>query len=162
MSGIGIFRGLSLSRPWPWAFIYPPIPKRAENRDWQRRSMVSSYLALHAAKSWDEDGRDFIANVAGMAVPPKGEHPHSVIFAVCRVSEIVCLADDEAVYDGLFSKRPEIPAEQEQWSFGPYVWLLDSFVVLPKPVECKGAQGLWVLPSSVLTAVREQYKNDGR
>ena len=75
-----IIRGLSLTRPWPFAFVNGPEPlqKRVENRSWKPpQFIIGNYLALHAAKSWAEDGREFIADVLGMDVPDNSNSPHS-------------------------------------------------------------------------------------
>lgn len=136
-------RGLSLTRPWPWAFVNGPVPKRIENRSWfAPKSIISTHqIALHAAKSWDETDREFIADTSGLIVPPKNEHPDSIIFAVCRVSH--CFE---------YQDRPGILNEDSQdiWSFGPVCWVIKDFVELVELVPCKGAQGLWGFDSKPL------------
>ena len=131
-------RGLSLTRPWPWAFVNGPVPKRIENRSWPppRSIMGSHWIALHAAKSWDEDDREFIEDITGIAVPPRDHHPHSVIFAVCRVPVYVH-SNQTAFTDNVLEGR------QRRWFFGPYGWVIRDFVALVQLVACKGAQGLW-------------------
>lgn len=127
-------RGLSLTRPWPWAFVNGPFPKRVENRTWRpAASLISThYIALHAAQSWDEHDRDVIELITGIVVPPKDQHLHSAIFAVCRITDVV----EE---DGTATLEPS----QERWFFGPFGWIVGDFVKLIAPVACKGAQGLW-------------------
>ena len=144
-------RGLSLTRPWPWTFLCKELPakKRVENRSWRPpQHLMGQYLALHAAKSWDEDDCEWIEDVTGLSVPREKESPHSIIFAVCKLSGFVEDESDE-----------RLPAEQRMWFFGPYGWLLTDFVALREPVACKGAQGLWGFEKKpdVLTAVRQQY-----
>lgn len=147
-----MIRGLSLTRPWPFAFVAesPRVEsKRIENRSWPPPLfMVECYLALHAAQSFSEDDREFIADVTGLYVPGRHESPHSEIFAVCRVEGYVESAGDEY-----------LPAGQRKWFFGPYGWVLTDFVKLAEPVRCKGGQKLWTLESKgVLEAVRESYR----
>jgi hypothetical protein len=128
-----IIRGLSLTRPWPFAFVaqYGGEPKRVENRSWYPPDyIVGNYIALHAAKSWDEEDREYIADITGLYVPSKKESAHSEIFAVCRVR-------------GYALNPGDVPANQRQWFFGPYGWLLDDYVQLDEPVPCVGARGLW-------------------
>ena len=128
-------RGLSLTRPWPWAFVNGPRPKRIENRSWKppRSIMATHHIALHAAKSWDEDDRKFIEDATGIHVPPRDEHLHSAIFAVCRIPTYV---------DGS-NAATMLEESQMFWFFGPYGWIVEDFVPLVAPVACKGAQGLW-------------------
>lgn len=128
-------RGLSLTRPWPWAFLNGPFPKRIENRSWKPSHSVMAiyHVALHAAKSWDEDDREFIEDATGIAVPPRDQHVHSAIFAVCRIPRYV---DENDAYTTL-------EEAQQFWFFGPFGWVISDFVSLIAPVPCKGALGLW-------------------
>lgn len=147
-----IIRGLSLTRPWPFAFVaeYDDEPKRVENRDWPPPPfIVGHYLALHAAQSWSEDDREWIAHITGIKVPGRRESPHSEIFAVCRVDGYVTEVLDE-----------RLSVNQRKWFFGPYGWLLTDYVQLVEPVKCKGGQKLWRLESrpGVLEAVRDSYR----
>jgi hypothetical protein len=131
-------RGLSLTRPWPWAFVNGPFPKRIENRSWPPPLSVTRthYIALHAAKSWDEEDREFIEDITGIAVPPRDEHPDSNIFAVCRVPTYIDIENGALTSSAL-------KQDQRRWFFGPYGWIIADFVSLVEPVFCKGAQGLW-------------------
>jgi hypothetical protein len=65
-------RGLSLWRPWPWAFLNGPEDrrKRIENRGWAPpKWMTGQYLALHAAQHWDKEAVEFIEEQLGVKVP---------------------------------------------------------------------------------------------
>jgi hypothetical protein len=144
--------GLSLTRPWPFAFTHGPelARKRVENRSWPPPPfMVGQYLALHAAQSWSEDDREWIEWATGLTVPGKADSPHSQIFAVCRLAGFVTDADDVRL----------VP-DQRKWFFGPYGWLLDEFVELVEPVPCKGAQKLWNFAwrPAELDALRASYR----
>jgi hypothetical protein len=153
MEGLEI-RGLSLTRPWPFAFVAQPklhgvAPKRIENRTWlPPRKLIGHFIALHAAKSWDEDDREFIAETTGLYVPSKAESPHSEIFAVCMLGGFVR-------HDTDYRLQPE----QRKWFFGPYGWLIADFVRLRNPVPCTGAQGLWSFRDKfdVLAQLRKSY-----
>lgn len=136
-------RGLTLWRPWPWAFT--KADKRVENRKWPPPSVVvGGYLALHAGLKFDleaavmmQDG-DFGA--AATEIPMKSEdHPASVIVAVAKV---------EGYHEHF--------GDPKLWEFGPYVWRLDELVEMKTPVPCKGHQGLWRLPPDVFEQVAEQ------
>jgi hypothetical protein len=111
--------------------------------------LIGTFVALHAAKSWDEDDREWIADKTGLYVPPENEHPHGEIFAVCKLVAVIGRAQD-----------PRLKPSQRKWFFGPYGFLLDDFVALATPVSCKGAQGLWGFESKQkeLCALRESYK----
>lgn len=121
--------GLSLTRPWPWAFDHG---KRVENRSWKFPPGKYRFtIALHAAKSWSEHDREFIERVSGVRCAGRTEHPDSQITATVNV-------------DGCYEVNdPRIPAEQKQWSFGPYVWTVSNYIKLIEPVQCVGGLSLW-------------------
>ncbi len=123
-------RGLSLTRPWPFAFKHG---KRVENRSWQPpKNHIGHWIALHAAKSWSSDDRQFIAERLHRYVP---EEPSGTIFALARLVGVVESTADKRLAD-----------DQHQWFFGPFGWLLDEYwEVSPMTtrIECPGAQGLW-------------------
>jgi hypothetical protein len=143
-----------LTRPWPFAFVARPklhgvAPKRVENRTWKPpKSLIGHFLALHAAQSWDEGGREFIAETTGLYVPSKNDSPHSEIFAVCMLGGWI-------EHDRDF----RLEADQRRWFFGPYGWLIADFVRLRNPVPCVGAQGLWSFRNklNVLAQLRKSH-----
>lgn len=126
-------RGLSLTRPWPFAFVNGPLhtQKRIENRSWKPPySLIGCLVALHAAKSWSAVDREFISDMLECDVPGKKESPHSEIFAVTRLA-------------GYTDRESRVEPFQQQWFFGPFGWQFDHFVPLVEPVKCTGALGLW-------------------
>jgi hypothetical protein len=150
---MGAIRGLSLTRPWPFAFVNKGVgtePKLVENRSWRPpHFIIGNYLALHAAKSWDEDDREWIEHVTGLFVPRNRDSPHSQIFAVCRVIDYV-----EDLHD------PRLSVSRRVWFFGEFGWLLDDLVELVEPVPCTGGLGLWTFDKrqAELHALRLSYQ----
>lgn len=138
-------RGLTLKRPWPWAFEF--AGKRVENRKWAPpRALVGGWLALHAGKGWDAPSVPLFVN--GEFGPAAARvlddiHPDSRIFALARIAS--------------FYERDDGPM-RGPWAFGPFVWELTDFTVLPIPVDCRGAQGLWRLSGDVFEQVRVQLE----
>lgn len=158
----GIIRGLSLTRPWPFAFKHG---KRVENRSWRpSEKLIGCYIALHSAKSWSEDDREFIADKTGLYVPNRQECAHSVIFAVCRWRGVIILPTPETSEPGLYATGKEMPEDQSKWFFGPYGWLLSEYVELAEPIPCVGTTGLWTFDAKpdVLAAVRAGYLEQNR
>ena len=137
-------RGLTLIRPWLWAFLHGG--KRCENRTWRPpETIVGGYLALHSGLKFDRGTalamRDGLYGARAKMVPLEdGEHPSGVIGAVARLTGYHLHADD-------------YPSDYE---FGPVVWRTPVVFPLPKPVPCRGAQGLWKLPDDVFEAVARQ------
>lgn len=139
-----LIRGLSLTRPWPYAILR--LGKRIENRSWwPPLYIIGNYIALHAAKSWDDDDAAWIESATGQKLPPKPDHQHSVIVGVAKISGYVTHGSGE------------IPPGQHQWFFGPYGWLLDDVVEFKQPIHCAGALSLWQIPEPVLVQVRQQF-----
>lgn len=133
-----LVRGLTLTRPWPWAFT--DAGKRVENRTWPvPRNLMGMWIALHAGKGYDaaavELMREGQFNDAARLCPPDVLHPASIVFALARVTactEIDCHRHNP-----------------DPWAFGPFVWTLVDYRTLTSPIECGGHQGLWRLPEHV-------------
>lgn len=145
-------RALSLSRPWPWAIFSAPSEhdewKSIENRSWPPPiSMIGETIALHAAKSWDDDA---IGVLLRLGLDPPGRydmHLHSVIVGVVTIDRVVTTS--------------KTLGSQARWFFEErkdkkqnYGWVLTDKRKLSLPVECKGKQGLWTVPPLIEAAVR--------
>lgn len=146
--------GLTLHRPWPWAFFAPEIPaserKNIENRTWPpplRLVREGAWLALHAGKAWDERGDEFLRGL-GLRPPSPEDHPSGVILGVARVVGVVMVEPG----------RP-VPG---RWCFGPFGWQLAGVRALATPVPCRGMQGLWPLPPEVEAEVRARLGGGAR
>ena len=64
-------KALSVRQPWAWAIV--ALDKDVENRTWATNRRGP--LLVHAGKTYDHEGRDFIENEMGIAVPdelPRG------------------------------------------------------------------------------------------
>jgi hypothetical protein len=133
-------RFLSFSQPWLWSItdLLEPEAKRIENRSWAPpASMIGQLFALHAAKSWDDDGMRLFSRLGIRFVPPlKADFPSSCIVGVARIVRVVRVG-------GAGGEDPAtLPSEQQRWFFGPCGWLLDSVRKLTTPIPMRGAQGL--------------------
>ncbi|MGH9462246.1 MAG: DUF4326 domain-containing protein [Vicinamibacteria bacterium] len=171
-------KALTLMEPWGYAHVH--LGKRVENRTWR---IPRERYALHSGKSVDHDGTSYIESL-GLRIDWSKVVP-SAVFAVCDIVKLVeidaekkmtglhqallfdvlenvdhggRLDDMGAVEPGQPLGHLSIPEDQRKWAFGPWAHLYDSrtFRILPNPVPCKGAQGLWQLPSPVWQAVLEQ------
>jgi hypothetical protein len=141
-------RGLTLHRPWAWAMTRGS--KRIENRVWAPPpAIVGGYVALHAGKTWDYEGAEYIRRLHPEMPGSASEHPLGIV-GVARVVDVILEERDNG-----FDEDP-LPEDQDRWFFGPFGWLLADVVAIP-PVPCRGMQGLWPLPADVLARVRELY-----
>jgi hypothetical protein len=173
------WKALSLSRPWPWAFLSASSPKRIENRRRKdgRMPAICRYrgpLLLHAAKSWDKEaaawmvGRGLLTDDQRrgpfLAYGPDAAHLVSVVFARCRVVAHVAPDDGVNVMLRPGDRGPGLPldhttAERSQHqslqASLDFRWWMGGYALVladvePTPlVPCKGALGIWRVPESV-------------
>lgn len=140
-------KALTLKHPWPYAICR--LGKDIENRTWSPglRLGVGDWFAIHGGvspkgRSWDEAMSDLhslqVRHLALNALK-LGQTVMPGIVAVCR-------------FGGAVSASASV------WFNGPVGWHLAETVVLPEPIQSKGALGLWVLPEDVLARVREGYQ----
>ncbi len=133
-------RFLSLSNPWPWAIFDLPEPsgKRVENRGWMPPiSMIGQRIALHAAKSWDDDAAGFFLKLGLTNFPARRDlYPTGVILGFATIARVV-------------TETRTLPPDQHRWFFGEFGWVLEDVLKLPDPIPHKGAQGLRELPPDI-------------
>jgi hypothetical protein len=99
---------------------------------------MGKLLAIHAGLTYDMNAAQGIREELGLAPPGRHTCSKGAVVAVARLAK--------AVRDS--NSRWAVPG---QWH-----WCLEGTVHLARPVACKGAQGLWLLPPKVLAEVREQ------
>ena len=60
----------------------------------------------------------------------------------------------EAMGDAALGTQPSAA----EWQSTPrrYAFKLDNILQLPKPIECKGALGLWTVPDNILALLANQ------
>lgn len=134
-------KAISLWQPWASAIALGL--KSIETRGW-----ATSYrgpLAIHAAKRWAGDQREFgrIEHTLGR-LPARV--PLGAIVAVCTLSD--CLS----TYD-LRCEVGSIERIYGDYRDGRYGWVLTDIRPLPEPIPFKGAQGFFNVPDELLHAV---------
>lgn len=127
----------------PWASLIVFGPKRVENRTWRPKYLeLPCRIAIHAgAKDERHVSAPVLDVIAGL--PPAHWH-NSAILGTALLTKIVHSAEG-------------LPENQQMWFAGPIGWVLEDVRPLRSPVPCKGAQGLWDLPTDVLKEVETQY-----
>lgn len=146
-------RALTIHRPWTWAIFDLPEgqAKRIENRRWRPpQEIIGAPLAIHAGKTFDDEGARWIACDLGLSVPPRYAHPEGIVGVVT----VLDVLDESDLYTAqtMLDRYPG----QERWFFGPFGWVLADVLRLAKPVPCRGMQGLWTLPDVVHREVARQ------
>lgn len=135
-------RFLSFSQPWLWGILDPVARKHIENRTWPPPiAMIGRRIALHAAKSWDDDAISMFLRLGLTEFPPRR--------ALYPVSSIVGVA----TIDRVVTEARTLPPDQARWFLGPVGWVLTDVIVLATTIPCKGAQGLRELPPEVTARV---------
>ncbi len=156
-----------------WAYAVAVLGKRLENRTWPPPDrLIGKRLAIHggAAVGGRSHGKgpkvsmyhaEAIQDMFAMARKAGADLAHPITFRdICeRGQGIIAVVKVTGYIEG--------PSDAP-WYIGPettddhgnavpnYGWQFADVQVLPVPVKCKGAQGLWTLPLDVLAAVRSQ------
>lgn len=129
-------KAITLWRPWPYAVMW--CGKRVENRSWAPpRSLIGQRIAIHAGKKFDAEDAALIASASTT--------PMNLLQEARQPTGIVCTAVLAAVVTAADNPR----ARFGFWWAGPVGWVLDDVRLLPEAVPCRGAQGLWDVPSDV-------------
>jgi len=171
-------KALTLMEPWGYAHVH--LGKRIENRTWR---IPRERYALHSGKSVDHEGTAYIESL-GFKIDWSKVVP-SAVFAVCDIIRLVEIDAEKKLtglhqamlFDVLENVQHEgrlddmgkveagqplgllsITEDQRKWAFGPWAHVYETrtFRILPKPVPCRGAQGLWDLPAPVWFNVLSQ------
>lgn len=149
-------RGLSLTQPW--ATLVAVGAKRIETRDWT--TGYRGPLAIHASKAFPGDCRALCNEEPFFRAlnPLNGRRryedwyslPLGAIVAVVWLDGIIrCPTDQPGIVCGYQFPPPEPEASFGNYEPGRYAWRLDGVVALPVPITCRGALGLWTLPSEI-------------
>lgn len=137
-------KAISLWQPWASAIALGL--KRIESRGWW--TGYRGPLAIHAAKRWTADERDYAAHFARVTgrdelrAPPLG-----AIVATCVVTG--CWRAEDLL--PVISQLEEMFGNYAPGRFG---WLLAEIVPLAQPIPFKGAQGFFDVPDELIGGVR--------
>lgn len=139
-------KALSLTQPWATAITLGI--KTMETRSW-----CTNYrgpLAIHASKAFPGWAKDFAET----------EHTLGRLPARLPLGAIVAMAD---LIDVLWTGEVvhDITAVERlygDYSPGRCAWKLENVRALTTPVSCRGYQGLWTPPPSIVAAVEAQLK----
>ena len=123
---------LSLRPPWPYCIFH--LDKDIENRKWPTR--YRGPLLIHASKTWDKNGYNFLMSAFDEWVPSQGHHVFGAI--VGQVELIDCVDQSDS-----------------RWFFGPWGFEFDKPKEFKTPIPYRGQLGLFDVPDMLLmTACR--------
>lgn len=160
------YLGLSLWRPW--AAVVASGDKLIENRKSPPPSRLlrqGTRVLIHAAQRWDGYATVHHAALrAWLTDAGANEEPHPTgIVGVCRVIGALHLPRPGDPASARSASRLAVRAREvwcehrDRWATGPWCWILDEMLRLPRAVPCRGMQALgWTPPPDVLDQVRAQ------
>lgn len=156
-------RAITLRHPWPLAFLR--LGKDVENRMWAPHELLpGEQLALHAgaAPKVNKDGRiadDYGAEIVGAMEWITRQGLRGSLPDVFTMGDLIAESPASAVFM-VATYRGAVRESRSRWFAGKWGWELADRIALPKPVPCRGAQGLWQLHADVDAAVRAQLSLD--
>lgn len=133
-------RAISLWQPWATAIAVGV--KRVETRHWETR--YRGPLAIHAAKHWDADQKEFASVERALGRLP-ARIPLGAIIATATLVD--CRSTDEAAL--LVGAVERIYGN---YTPGRFAWFLENVVALPEPIAYRGAQGFFNVPDALFAA----------
>jgi len=83
-------KALSISQPWAWAILY--AGKWIENRKWNTN--FRSWFLIHAAKSWDQRGYDYLKSLKIYSLPPREEIRAGGIVGIGKINNVITEGTD--------------------------------------------------------------------
>ena len=132
-------KAISLWQPWASAIALGN--KKVETRSWWTK--YRGPLAIHAAKRWQSDQREFASVEAAFGRLP-GKLPFGAIVAVADLVDVKRTEELESDVDA-------IERIYGDYSAGRFGWILENVQALEDPVPFRGAQGLFFVPDNVVS-----------
>lgn len=163
-------RAITLTCPWGYAFR--ELGKNIENRTWRPPdALLGQPIAIHAgkaptsARAWEEieDALEGMES-AGIKIdwPIKVRQLTEQSSAIVVVGTLAGWFRDASTWKTADKLLPRLSEIASPWkSEDSYGWIIRDRVVLPTPVPCKGAQGLWTIPQDVREAIGMQLIDVG-
>jgi len=149
----------------PWAFAVCHWGKRIENRTWKPpASLVGQRFAIHGGKCpTSSGGLAEVKSIFDDLLTIHGKPDYRIngdlkLRDVILEGIVATAVVDRYIYLDAFPGKIGDPALQDPW-FDDEVpsnigWVLRDVVVLPEPIPCKGAQGLWTVPNEIVSQIQ--------
>ena len=132
----------ALTLTQPWASLVAVGAKRIETRSW--RTDYRGPIAIHAAKGWTADDRDFAADlIARGVIPLLDGMPRGCVVAIAWLWDVI---PTEKVPQAALDRE----GEYGDYSPGRWAWGFRHIETLTEPRPARGALGLWDLCDPIL------------
>jgi activating signal cointegrator 1 len=144
----------ALSFTQPWATLVVTGEKKIETRSW--KTNYRGVIAIHAAKGFPRWAKDLIfedffkESLAAHHYLESRQLPTGAIIGFARITACYSTA--------YFRTSTEMTSKEK--AFGDYGesrwgWLLENPQII-KPIECKGALGIWEVPTEIEDQIKFQ------
>ena len=134
-------KGLSLIQPWASAVTLGA--KSIETRSWSTN--YRGWVAIHASKGMPLWAKEFTLTEAYRYLMHEPEwFPRGAILGAAVLSGVARTEDVE------IDERERFFGD---YSAGRFAWKLENVRVLPAPIPCAGALGLWTVPADLVAAI---------
>lgn len=142
-------RALSLTQPW--ATLMALGQKRIETRSWRPApQFMGQVIAIHAAKGFPGYARELVNDEPFLSALNRIGYdalPIGAIIAVGRLAEV--RRTEQWTHE--LSRNEE---EFGDYGDGRFGWRFEQLRALAKPVPCKGALGIWTVPSEIAALIQ--------
>ncbi len=115
---------------------------------------MGKYIAIHAGQNQidADDARNVWRQLYGNDADHESFREWGRVL-LADAGKFLCVAK----VAGFTRDRAVLPKRQHQWQIpGMFGWILDVVRALPRPIEHRGQQGLWVVPNEIERQIREQ------
>ncbi len=126
----------ALTLTQPWAQLMADGRKHIETRSWKADWMRGKVIAIHAAKGWKAEDREY---ATAWGYDPE-TLPRASIVALVRVLDFV--PTDRA--------KPGLEKAFGNYEPGRWAWICEHVQTFDEPIPCRGALGLWEVPAEIL------------
>jgi hypothetical protein len=151
----------ALSLTQPWAHLVMLGAKQWETRSW--KAFHRGEIAIHASKNYPNWARNYEINRHFKeALVRASSRPNDVIGKIIAIATLTdCRPTTDFWIEEMYpaSDRAVVISDAEaafgNFEAGRYAFKLEN--VRPvKPIECKGALGLWTVPPEIEHAIRQE------
>jgi activating signal cointegrator 1 len=148
MPGAGLMKALSLTQPWAQLMVIGV--KEYDTRSWSTR--YRGRLAIHAAKGFPKDARDFRKNEAAcdlansgfaLGIPFGAIIGEATLVDVWTTEEIVGWWNKHNRSGGTFDYIVRRELLYGNYGGGRFAWRFSDPKIYRKPIPAKGSLGLW-------------------
>lgn len=150
-------KALSIQQPWAWVIFRPDLSKAdrmkemgnglikdVENRAWKYKPNYRGPLLIHASKTFDYDGWEWIQKTFP-TIPLPPDH-------VTTNHREISQAFNRGGFVGLCRMNDVVTEDASQWFFGP----MGFKIRMPQPIHFvpyKGQLGLFDVPEKIITEI---------